>query len=700
MARPRIVLAGAGTGRRGPEGPVGPAGAGADVTAAEIQAAKVAAEQAATDAEAAKVAVEAVEATNDGIMASVAADPESAFAGTLSETIASVAVPKEKVGGLSPAPLANPTFTPNTGPRVLDVFGGYTWGYLTSGDIYRQPVAGGAWALYTAATPADVGTIIRLIPTSDGEVLLASSAKVYKSSNWATPGSVTWTQVLAINAPTSILRWGFDGDATKFIATSYAAGDNFAASRYVYISTDAGDTFTLVYDSVAVHGAALADLSHVHGVTYDPWGDRFYLSEGHGTIGGIYCSDDDGATWSRAVGMAANPSPTTLTPTPDGLVCGSDNSENGLYGVVRRDDHTTEELVQTWAWRTGVDGLIGYGMRGVYDPTTGLVYVTFISNFSSVRPIIAAGTPTSGGLVYTWDDPNSWQLENIVMPTPGKIMAIAQKLDSSFHDFTATTARPGALRDLDRGNTKGGVVAQGTSVAVGPGATSGTAPGAVVVGVGATGVGASPLVSIGLNAHGDANSVVIGPNADGVGGGRSVAIGIAASSKVSFGVAIGNNAINSSAYSTAVGADSQSGSGGLAIGSSANANTGSSGTAVGHGTSAGASGVAVGHAAAAVAAGTAVGKSASVTQANSVAIGLTASATHLRSVALGSETATTANDQVQLNTRHVEMAEIAADPAAPAANKGRWYFKDNGSGKTQLCVRFNTGVVQILATEP
>lgn len=93
MARPRIVLAGAGTGRRGPEGPVGPAGAGADVTAAEIQAAKVAAEQAAADAEAAKVAVEAVEATNDGIMASVAGDPESAFANTLSAAIAAQAAP-------------------------------------------------------------------------------------------------------------------------------------------------------------------------------------------------------------------------------------------------------------------------------------------------------------------------------------------------------------------------------------------------------------------------------------------------------------------------------------------------------------------------------------------------------------------------------------------------------------------------------
>lgn len=41
-----------------------------------------------------------------------------------------------------------------------------------------------------------------------------------------------------------------------------------------------------------------------------------------------------------------------------------------------------------------------------------------------------------------------------------------------------------------------------------------------------------------------------------------------------------------------------------------------------------------------------------------------------------------------------------SDPAAPSANRGRLYFKDNGAGKTQLVVRFNTGAVQVIATEP
>ncbi|MBP7629483.1 MAG: hypothetical protein KA758_03450 [Acidimicrobiales bacterium] len=40
------------------------------------------------------------------------------------------------------------------------------------------------------------------------------------------------------------------------------------------------------------------------------------------------------------------------------------------------------------------------------------------------------------------------------------------------------------------------------------------------------------------------------------------------------------------------------------------------------------------------------------------------------------------------------------DPAAPAADTGVLYFRDNGSGKTQLCVRFATGAIQVVATQP
>lgn len=45
-------------------------------------------------------------------------------------------------------------------------------------------------------------------------------------------------------------------------------------------------------------------------------------------------------------------------------------------------------------------------------------------------------------------------------------------------------------------------------------------------------------------------------------------------------------------------------------------------------------------------------------------------------------------------------ADEIADPAAPASNRVVLYAKDSGGGKTQIVARFNTGAVQILATEP
>ena len=49
-------------------------------------------------------------------------------------------------------------------------------------------------------------------------------------------------------------------------------------------------------------------------------------------------------------------------------------------------------------------------------------------------------------------------------------------------------------------------------------------------------------------------------------------------------------------------------------------------------------------------------------------------------------------------TRYYELAEIAT-PNAPAANQLRLFARDSG-GKSQLCVRFHTGAVQVIKTEP
>ena len=54
----------------------------------------------------------------------------------------------------------------------------------------------------------------------------------------------------------------------------------------------------------------------------------------------------------------------------------------------------------------------------------------------------------------------------------------------------------------------------------------------------------------------------------------------------------------------------------------------------------------------------------------------------------------------QIGAAPIEMNELATDPAAPGSDGARLYTRDNGAGKTQLCVRFASGAVQVLSTQP
>ena len=48
-----------------------------------------------------------------------------------------------------------------------------------------------------------------------------------------------------------------------------------------------------------------------------------------------------------------------------------------------------------------------------------------------------------------------------------------------------------------------------------------------------------------------------------------------------------------------------------------------------------------------------------------------------------------------------EGLPASASPNAPVeAGRGAWFFRNDGAGKSQFCVRFPSGAVQILASEP
>lgn len=647
--------------------------------------------------------------------------------------------------GLHPRPLQNVTVTDGAGVvRASEVFDGYVWGTL-NGVIHRRPQAGGEWVAY-ANHPAGHPGLVRMIPTSDGEVVLASNYALFKSSGWQS-GTVTWEEKIVANGTTYFLEWGLDGDGQKFITTTYDAGAGFTHSRYAWISTDAGNTWTVVYDSVERYGQAAADQSHIHGIAYDAWSDRFYLSEGHTSIAGIYHSTDDGQTWDRAPGMVMDPSCTTLTPTTTGMVCGSDNAAGGLYGVIRKDNPMDEELEWTWQWNPGRDALVGFAQRGFRCPETDTVYVGFRSNFDDVLPVIAAGTPTSGSLIYTWTPdiapPNPEdraRIRSVIVPNPNELIARGNVGSNEGQEITAYIPPAGVLPDRDTGRIMGGTSTVGSSMAVGTQAStdqsdsiavgirakssqaSTTAVGALASasGVHATAVGKSaaargPSVAVGSGASANVGggSVAVGRGAT-AGGGDSVALGsLSSSGTTSVVIGSGANALASSTAVVAIGRSATSTSSGIAIGHSANAasngvtigrnssTTGGDAIALGYGATSGATSVIVGSGASSgsgSASAVAVGYQAtSVT--SGVAIGRGAKSGHTGSIALGRDTTTTRDNQVAYGARHVEAAATTA-PTAPAAGKYRqWSEVDGTTGKMRLMVAFPTGAPIVIAEE-
>jgi hypothetical protein len=70
-----------------------------------------------------------------------------------------------------------------------------------------------------------------------------------------------------------------------------------------------------------------------------------------------------------------------------------------------------------------------------------------------------------------------------------------------------------------------------------------------------------------------------------------------------------------------------------------------------------------------------------------------------RSGNVGLNGVVTPSTELDIGAGSMEFAEMTA-PGAGASNTARLYAVDNGAGKTQLVVIFNTGAAQVLATQP
>ena len=165
----------------------------------------------------------------------------------------------------------------------------------------------------------------------DGEMLVTglvgsiSRRRAWRSTGLAT-GAPTWTQVLeapfagikytqawsqsthgrivliAEYGPKSGMKWpGVPGDANGNVPRGESA-------VRVHLSLDYGRTFRTIFNLAdwvtTAGGRTSADMQHLHGVAWDPYWDRIWITYGDGMGGrgsnGVIYSDDLGASWRFA----------------------------------------------------------------------------------------------------------------------------------------------------------------------------------------------------------------------------------------------------------------------------------------------------------------------------------------------------------------------------------------------------------------
>lgn len=625
----------------------------------------------------------------------------------------------------------------------------YGRGVVAFDSLFRLNSDGETWTLVQQLSTGTIGHIYKL---NDGEVLVVGIT-VKKSSGWSINPetaifNTTWTPTPGAGYP----GFGVAVHENLVLLAEYAVPRE--PSIQAVLSTDYGETFSVVRDLDIMYPGQSASV-HWHGAGIDGFKQgtpRLWLSHGDGPRAIIY-SDDLGVTWTTLPGTASTieepligHQPTVIASTPYGMVFGTDANPDGIFRVLRTEDPTDQIYEQILMLRYGnndLGSLYTFAIYSYTDPLTGIVYITFNSDLEKVPALVVATDGRDASIIYETEPGGS----NVLLhPKAGWAgvhngqLLFQYRIADDYFLVRGGDVRQGAKKYPPSGSLpdNGSGLGAADRSSIGIGANVRAINWSVLVGDSVVlNVDSQNAVAIGESSQVGHRSTTVGRKSKATGI-NSSAFGETSLASAESSVAVGRDSRATGVQTVAIGAETRaSGLFGIAIGYAASASAhsatvigigavvdGDNGLAVGAASSAGQTAVGMGYDADAASGGVAIGSAVDATfyavaigyqtqttnwfavaigyQAtaalNSVAIGDLSSAPNIGSVALGASSLTTENNQIAMGTRHVEMSEIT-DPPSPGANKARHYYRDNGAGKTQLCVKFPTGPVQVIATE-
>lgn len=188
----------------------------------------------------------------------------------------------------------------------------------------------------------------------NGELLVSvgtnpSPRSLYVSTGWGT-GTVTWEKTLTAVAPYAYFAeaWGVSHHANIVLVAEYGPKTPTwngvtveDPARRVWLSLDYGRTWTQIFDLIQYlqtdRGIAAPTGQHLHGVAWDPYWDRIWVTFGDDTNGTVF-SDDLGKTWNTADWGPNYSSPRQavgIVPMKDCILLGSDGTPNGVWRIDR-----------------------------------------------------------------------------------------------------------------------------------------------------------------------------------------------------------------------------------------------------------------------------------------------------------------------------------------------------------------------------
>ena len=173
----------------------------------------------------------------------------------------------------------------------------------------------------------------------DGEIIVNTNGidggpqRIYRSkgADWGR-GEPTWEHVftfLAAGGPAHGWSWSIYENIV--LVAAYGSKDGVDNARHVYLSTDMGRSFRMVHELPNDAGI------HQHGVAWDPYWDRIWLTFGDDKDGWKF-SDDLGETWHFAKydDYASAPMQAVgIYPTKDAILFATDGHPNGLWRIPR-----------------------------------------------------------------------------------------------------------------------------------------------------------------------------------------------------------------------------------------------------------------------------------------------------------------------------------------------------------------------------